>query len=81
MKARESLSVEGVINVESFDDQEVIVETDLGVMHVRGEDLHIKELNLTSGSLLVSGFIKGIEYMGDGPRKKGGKGFFGRLLK
>lgn len=82
LKNRESLGVEGVINVESFDDQEVILETEQGMMHVRGDELHIKELNLMGGNLLLEGFVRSIEYTGDGPRKKGrGKGLFGRLLK
>ena len=50
-QARESMSVEGVINVESFDSQEVLLETDQGMMIVRGDDLHIKELNLEGGNL------------------------------
>jgi len=82
LKNREEMSVEGVLNVESFDDQEILLETDQGMMHVRGDDLHIKELNLEGGTLLVSGFVRGIEYTGDGPRKKGkGKGLLGKLLK
>lgn len=82
LKQRESLVVEGVLNVESFDDQEVVLETDQGMMLLRGEDLHIKELNLEGGNLSVSGFVRSIEYSGDGPRKKGkGKGVLGRLFK
>ena len=82
LKNREQMSVEGVINVESFDDQEVLVETDQGMMHVRGDDLHIKELNLEGGTLLVTGFGRGIEYTGDGPRKKGkGRGLLGKMFK
>jgi len=49
LRNREALQVEGVINVESFDNQEVVVETDAGMLFVRGEDLHIKELNLETG--------------------------------
>lgn len=82
LKQREALSVEGVINVESFDDQEVHLETDLGMMTVRGDDLHIKELNLDGGGLQVQGFVRSIEYTGDGPRQKDrGKGLLGKLFK
>lgn len=82
LKHRESMSVEGVLNVESFDNQEVLVETDQGMMIVRGDDLHIKELNLEGGNLLVDGFVRSIEYSGDGPRKKGKtKGLLGKIFK
>jgi len=82
LKNREQMSVEGVLNVESFDDKEILIETDQGLMNVKGDDLHIKELNLEGGTLLLSGFVRGIEYTGDGPRPKGkGKGLLGRLFK
>ncbi len=82
LKQRESLSVDGVVNVESFDDQTVLLETDQGMMTIRGDELHIKELNLDGGSLQVEGFVRSIEYTGDGPRqKKSAKGVLGRLFK
>lgn len=82
LRHRESMSVEGVLNVESFDNQQVLLETDQGMMIVRGDDLHIKELNLEGGSLLVDGFVTSIEYTGDGPRKKAkAKGLLGKLFK
>lgn len=82
LKNRESMGVEGVMNVESFDNQEVVLETDQGIMIIRGDDLHIKELNLEGGNLLVDGFVRSIEYSGDGPRQKGkGKGMLGRIFK
>lgn len=82
LRHRESMSVEGVLNVESFDNQEVLVETEQGMMIVRGDDLHIKELNLEGGSLQVDGFVRSIEYTGEGPRKKGkSKGLLGKLFK
>ncbi|MBO8141135.1 MAG: sporulation protein YabP [Firmicutes bacterium] len=72
--------MEGVVNVESFDDQEVVVETDAGMLFVRGENLHIKELNLETGALQVTGTVHGLEYAGDTIAKKG-KGLLGRLFR
>ena len=82
LKQRERLSIEGVLNVESFDDQEVLLETDQGMMIIRGTELHIKELNLDGGNLLVDGYVQSIEYSGDGPRpKERARGLLGRLFK
>lgn len=81
LKHRESMAVEGVLNVESFDEQEVHLETDQGMMTIRGAGLHIKELNLDGGNLLVDGFVQSIEYTGDAPRGKKAKGFLGKLFK
>lgn len=80
LKGREHLTIEGVVNVESFDRKEVLLETEQGVMLVRGEDLHIKELNLEGSGLVVTGFIHSIEYQGESLAQQS-KGFFGRLFK
>ncbi|HET7558829.1 MAG TPA: sporulation protein YabP [Limnochordia bacterium] len=80
LKNREELSVEGVTNVDSFDDEAVIVETVQGIMIVRGEALHIKALNLESGQLSIEGMVSSLEYTGDRAGKKA-KGVIGRLFK
>lgn len=80
LKARENLAVDGVVRVESFDDQEVVVETDQGMMLIRGENLHIKELNLEAGTLHVDGTVHVLEYAGDSIGKKS-KGVLSRLFK
>lgn len=80
LRQRESLAVEGVVNVDSFDDAEVVVETDAGVLLVRGQELHIKEVNLETGVLHLTGRIDALEYAGDELGKKS-RGFFGKLFK
>jgi len=80
LKHRETLQAEGVVNVESFDNHIVVVETDQGVMNVRGEGLHIKELNLETGTLSIDGLVHAIEYAGESLGRKG-KGFIGRLFR
>ncbi|MFO7318699.1 MAG: sporulation protein YabP [Clostridia bacterium] len=82
LKHRKSMAIDGVLNVESFDNHQVLLETDQGVMVIRGEGLHIRELNLEGGSLLVDGFVHSIEYVGDGPRPKGkAKGLLGKIFR
>lgn len=78
---REKLSVTGVIDVESFNDECVIVDTELGVLIIRGEDLHISKLNLDSSELNIEGDIISCEYSDrEGSRSKG-FGFFGKMFK
>lgn len=80
LENRERLNITGVIDVESFNDECIIVDTELGVLAVRGEELHISKLNLDSSELNVEGDIISIEYSDtEGSRSKGG--FFGRLFK
>lgn len=77
---RERLTLDGVTHVESFDDREIVLETELGGLVVQGDDLHIKELNLEKGNLLVSGYVQSVEYLGDSLGKRG-KGLLARLFR
>ncbi|NLM68549.1 MAG: sporulation protein YabP [Firmicutes bacterium] len=77
---RERLNVDGVLNVESFDDREIVLETEEGGLFIRGEDLHINELNLETSSLVVVGYIKTLEYTKDSFGQKS-KGLFAKLFR
>lgn len=81
---REFLTMQGVQSVESFDDQEIIMETDMGMLTLKGEELHIKQLDLDTGRFAVEGFISACIYTT--PRHRGGKpakgrSFLERLLR
>lgn len=76
---REKLSVTGVVDVESFNEESIIAVTDLGVLIIRGTELHINKLNLDSNELVVDGDIFSLEYS-DGETGKS-KSFFGKMFK
>lgn len=78
LEDRKKLMVSGVSDVDSFDEQTVIVYTDMGELTVRGSDLHISRLNTETGELNMSGNIQGLAYTDDSERSSG---FFGRLFK
>ena len=78
---RETLEVTGVIHVDSFDDEEVILETEQGLLAIRGENLHIKQLSLEKGELAIEGLILELVYSDDKRLRDRGKGFFERLFK
>lgn len=59
---REKLTVVGVTNVASFDEEEIFLETNLGILIIKGEGLHITNLNLENSNLTVDGYIKLLEY-------------------
>ena len=50
LENREKLTISGVLDVLSFDDQIVIVETELGLLTVKGENLRINKLSLDRNS-------------------------------
>jgi len=80
---REKMQITGVNNVASYDEAEIIIQTVLGVLVVKGEGLHITNLNLEEGKLTVDGYVNKLEY----PEDKGAKlrdrskGIFSRLIR
>lgn len=76
---REKLSVTGVVDVESFNEESIVAVTDMGVLVIRGTELHINKLNLDSNEMVVEGDIFSLEY-NDGENTKS-KSFFGKMFK
>ncbi|MCR4436479.1 MAG: sporulation protein YabP [Clostridiales bacterium] len=81
LENREKLSISGVIDVESFNDESVVVETEMGILVVRGENLHISKLNLDSSELNIEGDIDSCEYNDREGSKSKGLGFFSKMFK
>lgn len=80
LKGREHLAIEGVVNVERFDRNEILLETERGVLLVRGEELHIKELAIEGSGLIVTGLIHSLEYQAERLAKQT-KGLIGKLFR
>lgn len=79
MENRERLSVSGVIDVDSFNDESIILDTELGTLIVKGQDLHINKLNLDIAELIVEGDIDSCAYSDKELRK--GMSFFSNIFK
>lgn len=78
LEGRSSLTVSGVEDVESFDENTIVMSTVKGDLVVRGEGLHIERLSLDGGDLKVEGTVDSLTYEDTG-RERGG--FFARLLR
>ena len=62
LENRGKLSISGVLDVLSFDDQVVIVETELGLLTVKGENLRINKLSIDTSEVIVEGDISSLTY-------------------
>lgn len=62
LENRGKLSISGVLDVLSFDDQIVIVETELGLLTVKGENLRINKLSIDTSEVIVEGDIASLVY-------------------
>ena len=79
LEDRERLSVSGVEEVESFDENTIVMSTTRGTLVMRGENLHIEKLSLDGGDLRVEGDIDALTYE-DGGRDRSG-GLLARLFR
>lgn len=80
LENRSKLSISGVLDVLSFDDQVVILETDLGLLTVKGENLRINKLSIDTSEVIVEGEISVLSYSDKDTEKSGGS-FFGKIFK
>ena len=78
IESRKKLCVSVVKQVISFDDETVLLESTLGKMTVKGENIKIESFNTETGDLSASGTIHAVVYMAG--RDTGG-GFISRLFK
>ncbi len=79
MENREKVSVTGVIDIHSFDDELVLAQTDLGILTIKGNDLKMNKLNLDNNELIVEGQIVAVAYSDITNGKK--SGFMNKLFK
>ncbi len=59
---RETLSLTGISDVDSFNEEEILAVCSCGELTIKGNTLHIEELNLENGILTVSGKIVSLTY-------------------
>lgn len=77
---REKMTVSGVLDVESFNDEGITMETELGILIVKGYDLRISRLSLDNAELVIEGEVYSCEYEDrEGARSK--FGFFAKMFK
>ena len=62
LENREHLTLTGIIDVFSFDDQIIIIETELGLLTIKGENLKINKLSLDTSDFVVDGKIASLNY-------------------
>ena len=62
LENRGKLSISGVNDVLSFDDQVVMVDTELGLLTVKGENIRINKLSLDTAEVIIEGEISSLAY-------------------
>ncbi|MUK88064.1 sporulation protein YabP [Ornithinibacillus sp. L9] len=77
---RKLLEITGVKEVDSFDNEEFLLETVMGYLIVRGQNLQLKNLDVGEGVVSIKGKIYELSYVDEHHQEKA-KGFFSKLFK
>lgn len=71
LENREKLSVSGVLDILTFDEEEITLETELGQLNIKGENLKVEKLTVDTGEVVARGSFDSIVYSKEIIRKKG----------
>lgn len=80
MRGRRVLDITGVKQVESFDNEEFLLETVMGFLAIRGQNLQMKNLDVDKGIVSIKGKIFDLVYLDEQHGDKA-KGFFSKLFR
>ncbi len=81
MNNRRMCLITGVKDVLSFDVNEVLLETELGMLTMKGEDLHVSRLSLDQGEVDVDGRIDSLVYSEVSGFGQKGESLFAKLFR
>lgn len=78
---RRTCTINGVLDVLSFDIHEILLETDQGMLMMKGDDLHVNRLTLEKGEVDVDGRIDSLTYSDSAVHHGKGESFISKLFK
>lgn len=79
---RKNINISGVKKIESFDNEEFLLETTMGYMVIKGSELEIVKLDTYQGNVSIKGKIDSLTYVDENTKgSKKDDGFFNRLFK
>lgn len=78
---REKGTVTGVLDVISFDENTIVLDTDMGLLTIKGKDLHVSRLSLEKGELDLEGHTDSLVYTSNENYRKSNQSLLARLFK
>lgn len=74
-------NISGIQDVVSFDENQVVLDTDMGLLTIKGKELHVSRLTLEKGEVDVAGTIDSLVYSSNASYRKSGESLLTRLFK
>lgn len=78
---RKNMLITGVKKIESFDEEEFLMETVMGYLVLKGNDLELLKLDTMQGNVSIKGILKSFAYVDEGMKKDKDSSFINRLFK
>ena len=78
---RKNINITGVKKIDSFDNEEFLLETTMGYLAIKGEGLEIIKLDTYQGNVSIKGRVDSITYTDMGVKKSKEETFLGKLFK
>lgn len=80
LNERKNLTISGVKKIDSFDNEEFLLETNMGYIVIKGSDLEIVKLDTYQGNVAIKGTINSLNYM-ENTKKEKEESFITKLFK
>lgn len=77
---RSTGTVTGVKDVNSFDEKEISLVTEAGMLTIKGEELHVTRLDLEKQEIDLAGRVDSLTYSQGIAKDRGGDGMLKRLF-
>ncbi|MFA5603660.1 MAG: sporulation protein YabP [Bacilli bacterium] len=81
LNERKNIIMTGVKKIDSFDDEEFLMETTMGYVTIKGEGLEIIKLDTYQGNVSIKGKVNSLTYMESLNKKEKEETVFGKLFK
>ena len=78
---REKGKMTGILDVISFDENTIVLDTDMGLLTIKGKDLHVNRLTLEKGEIDLEGRLDSMGYSSNEAYRKSGQSLLSRLFK
>ena len=78
---RKNVLVTGVKKIESFDNEEFLMDTTLGFLVIKGNGLEIIKLDTYQGNVSIKGTVDSLSYVSRDGKKDKEESFIGKLFK
>jgi len=79
--ARKNINLSGVKKIDNFDENEFLLETNMGYLLIKGKNLEIIKLDTYQGDVSIKGKIDSLNYLEDSNKKQKNESVFSKLFK